>query len=411
MISTLALAAAFMVACEKPGNNPVTPPEEPETPEEPSTPEEPETPDEPAGPTYVNLSENGTANCYVIDMEGPYCFDATVAGNGVDAPSFAADTAKLVWQTTDGFVTEFSYEDGVIRFNLSEMTGNALFAATDAEGKILWSWHIWKPEESLQSFTTKTGYEIASLNIGALVSTPGSLDSYGMYYQWGRKDPFPAGPTLTGNTATMPVDLFDIDGATVKVGYSSWSSDSANTLEYSIENPTIVLAGQPLPGSYKDWLKEADNKLWGNPEGAVKNSENEYPNKGSKSCYDPCPAGWRVPPVDALKTATPSGGYDEDESQFDVEGDFCYGYNINMAEGSSYFPASGRYYGAYGMLYGSVCGLWGNYWSNSPYGDSDSHMGSIIVAFQNTATGASMSPLAGGAKSDAYPVRCIRDKE
>lgn len=409
MLSTLALAAAFMVACERPEDNPSTP-DEP-TPEEPQEPDEPtpEEPDEPDTPTYVNLSEKGTSNCYLIEVDGPYCFDATVAGNGVDAPSFAADTAKVVWQTVDGLVTEFCYEDGVIKFDLSDKAGSALFAAVDSEGKILWSWHIWKPKETLESFTTKTGYEIASLNIGALDSNPGSVDSYGMFYQWGRKDPFPAGPTLTGDTSTKPVDLYDMDGEVVKVSYSSWGSNSSNNLEYSIANPTVVLAGYPLPGSYQDWLKDENNSLWGNPDGNVRNDENEYPNKGSKSCYDPCPVGWRVPPVDVLRTATPSGGYDVDESQFDVDGEFNYGYYMNMAEGSSYFPASGRYYGAYGMLYGTVSGLWGNYWSNAPYASDGNQMGSIIVAFQKTATAASMSPLAGGAKSDAYPVRCIRD--
>lgn len=412
LISTLALAAALMVACEKPNSSPVTPPEEPETPEEPSTPEEPETPDEPEGPTYYNLSAAGNANCYVIDHVGPFRFDANVAGNGVDAPSIEPKGVKLLWQTTPGLITDLKLEDNAISFGVSDDFGNALIAATDEEGNVIWSWHIWHPKEMIEEIETKTGYMIANLNIGALVSTPGSLDSYGMYYQWGRKDPFPSGPTLTGDTKTMPVDLYDIDGEVVAVGYSSWYSDASNNLDYSIANPTVVIAGMPLadnPKNYKDWLKEANYGLWGNPEGNVMDEDLGYPNKGRKSCYDPCPVGWRVPPKDVLSTATETGTFSFDESEFDIDGDFNYGYHINMAEGSSYFPASCRYYGEYGMLYGTYCGLWGNYWSNAPC--IDNNQASSILAFQNTNGSAFMSTIANGARSDAYPVRCIRDIE
>ena len=374
-----------------------------------------------AAGAVTDLSKDGTANCYMVRSGSrEYSFNASVKGNGV-APygeNASIDTrevkgVRLIWQDA-GIIDAASvkYTSGRVTFRTvaKAREGNAVIALYSdrgcSDGKCLWSWHIWMTDAS---DCEMAGVRFLDRNLGAASPALREDGRNGLFYQWGRKDPFPAGPTLTGDTSTMPVDLYDMDGEVVKVSYSSWGSNSSNNLEYSIANPTVVLAGYSLPGSYQDWLKDENNSLWGNPDGNVRNDENEYPNKGSKSCYDPCPVGWRVPPVDVLRTATPSGGYDVDESQFDVDGEFNYGYYMNMAEGSSYFPASGRYYGAYGMLYGTVSGLWGNYWSNAPYASDGNQMGSIIVAFQKTATAASMSPLAGGAKSDAYPVRCIRD--
>lgn len=100
-----------------------------------------------------NLSKDGTSNCYIIGEEGDYSFDATVRGNGAATEGLAApqkmtpDSAALVWETSKGMVTDVRFEDGKIIFKASGKTGNALVAAYSADGKIIWSWHIWFPEE------------------------------------------------------------------------------------------------------------------------------------------------------------------------------------------------------------------------------------------------------------------------
>ena len=113
---------------------------------------------------YTSLSSEGSANCYLVSQGGSYCFDATVMGNGAKTYSLIAPkelepaSASLVWQTSKGMVSEVKYEEGQIGFTLSSIPGNALIAALDSKGEIIWSWHIWYPEQQPSTLKTKTGY-------------------------------------------------------------------------------------------------------------------------------------------------------------------------------------------------------------------------------------------------------------
>lgn len=143
----------------------------------------------------VDLSEAGTSNCYLVTAAGNYSFDATVRGNGattegLDAPTAIAGTsAAVVWQSAPGLISGVTLADGRISFKIAG-PGNAVIAVKD--GAILWSWHIWYPEAEVAGLNSKTGYEVMNMNLGAMHNTPGDVGSYGLLYQWGRKDPFPA---------------------------------------------------------------------------------------------------------------------------------------------------------------------------------------------------------------------------
>ena len=354
-------------ACGKTGTDPA---------KEPTPTPEPEP--EPSPVVAEDLSKNGSSNCYIIVKEGGYSFDATVKGNGAATEGLAApekmtpDSAALVWETSKGMITDVAFKDGKITFNASAQNGNALIAAYSADKRVIWSWHIWFPEENVKTVTAKSGYEVMNMNLGAMTSTFGSapdVKPYGLLYQWGRKDPFPSAPSLTGNEKTQPVPVYGPDGAEVKITYSLWSSVKNNTIEYSIANPTKCLSNYAQYNTSRDWLKASDSNdaLWGNPKGDERNSDNNYVNKGSKSFYDPCPVGYRVPPADVFRTFTTTGGYTQDPSSFDVvdlngDGvidtrDYNYGWSFNMKEGSLFFPAAARYDGSYAMLMGSKSGL------------------------------------------------------
>lgn len=377
--------------------------------------ENPEVPSDPSGPSdeplYADLSRNGTANCYIVTEAGNYSMRAHVRGNGASSEGIVPAevepvSAKLIWQTSPGMIKDVSVDGSDINFVVKRSGGSALIGALDVGGNIIWSWHIWMPDGEPSGLPGKQGYEVMDMNLGALSKTAGSADSYGMLYQWGRKDPFPASATLTGDTQTVGAPLYNSAGGAVEI--TAVPAAEAG-LDFSIANPTVYIAG-------KDWLAEPADNLWGNPLGAVRDEENNFPNKGTKSVYDPCPPGWRVPPADVFRNFTSSGGYSWTIDEFDIydlsgngvkdEGDWKYGWVFNLSEGNtSYFPAAGRYYGEYGMLYGSVAGLWGNYWGNCPNGE----FGYAVAAFQNTAEGITLSPAAGGARADGYSVRCIRE--
>lgn len=378
----------------------------------------------------VDLSSQGTANCYLVTAAGKYGFDASVRGNGattegLDAPAALAGTsAGIVWQSAPNLISEVALADGRITFRIAG-PGNAVIALRD--GAILWSWHIWYPEAEVAGIASKTGYEVMNMNLGAMENKTGDVRSYGLLYQWGRKDPFPAAPTLTGTTATVGAPIYDADNNEIKITNSSWTSTADNNIEFAIANPTICLSNYAQYSTSRDWL-QADRScdaLWGNPKGTERNESNEFVNKGAKSFYDPCPVGWRVPPADVFRTFTSSGGYAWVTDDFDIADtsgdgaksleDYNHGWTFRLSDSAvSYFAAAARYDGSYAMLMGSMSGLWGSYWGNAPYPGNMFQGGAYsVLSFQiKDMQGKDMvtiSPAASGARADAYSVRCIRE--
>lgn len=379
----------------------------------------------------VDLSLNEMANCYIVQKPGTYKFKADNQfnlGEGLPVPpEIHPVNARLLWQTAPGTIATVDLDTSgdvpYVTFDVAEATGNAVISVLDEEGNIAWSWHIWMPETEVGSVATSTGYDVMDINLGAINNTPGDPASYGMLYQWGRKDPFPAAATLTGDQTTVGAPIYDIDGNPVSIANSSWSSVADNTIEYAIAHPTVVLSNYAQYANTRDWLKadNSDDNLWGNPQGSEKVDGN-YINKGRKTCYDPCPAGWMVPPADVFQNLTSTGGYAWEFGDFNVSdingdgvidlNDYNYGWHFNVNDRQNlYFPAAARFDGSYAMLMGSMSGLWGNYWSNAPYG-STAGQAFCCLAFQTKAqNGADMvtvSPAAAGSKADAYSIRPIR---
>ena len=402
----------------------------------------------------TDLNSDGvTSNSYVITHKGPYVFDATVCGNGrgceglSDPRSLSPKGANLVWQTKKGVITAVELTaDGKIRFEAGKEYGNALIAATGVDGKIIWSWHIWHPSEEIAEIESVSGAKVMNFNLGALSSDHTGIDSYGLLYQWGRKDPLPGSPIMRGGTIyTKNVDVYDIDGGKVAITGTSMSNSVNNNLAYSIENPTACISNNAQYSACRDWLKPAESNtaLWGNPGGSVR-TDGEYSAKGTKTYFDPCPKGWRVPDVKTFIHLTSSGGYtwavgesDGEMHFYDLSGeaefqawdfdgngqlnllDFTDGWWFYLDPGKgaySYFPATTRYDGQYAMLMGSMVGLWGNYWYNSPTLDADGNdtylacaMSFGIKEYGKTDYTVTASPLSNGSRADAYAVRCVKE--
>ena len=237
----------------------------------------------------VDLGLQETANCYIVSTAGSYKLPA-VQGNS-NATVGEAAFAELIWETVNtataptkySVVTDVAYYDGYVYFRIPDeiKAGNALIAVMDITGTILWSWHIWILPEGYEDQTYAEGnpnpYSDAVMmdrNLGALSATPGDLTSYGMLYQWGRKDPF-TGIASGSSTAVK------VTGTSV----SSIAQTTDNgTMEYAIANPTKMIYK-----SSNDWLATSDASLW---------------SAGAKTVFDPCPAGYHVPFHNALNGLT-----------------------------------------------------------------------------------------------------------
>ncbi len=267
---------------------------------------------------------------------------------------------KIIWQTENAIGNNTNknlvwVENGNSQrcriYVRANQVGNALIGAysdADCTGDILWSWHIWitdfNPDNVDNALTyyhykwdengintdnnqREEGYPLMICNLGALAtdvtgdspSWDNYTKTYGLLYQWGRKDPFPPAKyngngsgsypngkthkmynydeatanvvvydnnhnkiTMTNNTgtayATSGNSVFNTVLATT--GYST----NADGIDYSIKHPTTFLAAADFggdtsgalddaSGSYYnntnyyynqgDWLPVGDNDLWG----------------------------------------------------------------------------------------------------------------------------------------------------
>ncbi len=230
------------------------------------------------GISTTSLDKNGTANCYIISEPGTYQFPA-VKGNS-DKPAGPVSSVEVLWETfgTDtapekgDLIQKVSYASNMIIFTTAAefKKGNALIAARDESGKILWSWHIWftdKPED--QVYLNDAG-TMMDRNLGATSATPGDVGALGLLYQWGRKDPFLGSSSITGTALAKSTGEWP---APVK------SDASTGTLEYATANPTTFISSKP--GG--DWYYLEDGGF------------NSTSWLTEKTIYDPCPPGYRIP--------------------------------------------------------------------------------------------------------------------
>ena len=300
----------------------------------------------------VDLSGNGTANSYIVSEAGSYNFTPT-KGNSSESVGAIA-TAEVLWETfgTDvtpnvgDLVKNVKYENGVISFETPSAykEGNAVIAAKDANGTILWSWHIWLTDQPEgQEYFNNAG-TMMDRNLGATSGTPGDVGSLGLLYQWGRKDPFLGSSSISSGTEAKSTLTWP----------SAVSSDSSNgTIAYATANPTTFIG---YNSSNHDWYytgsSSNDNTRWTTSE-------------STKSIYDPCPAGWRVPDggdngvwSKALGSSSYIADYPSDSTN--------EGMNFSGKFGSAtiiWYPASGSRELVVGRL--NYVGDYGFYWSAS----------------------------------------------
>ncbi len=231
------------------------------------------------GNEVSDMSINGTANCYIVSTDGFYKFK-TVKGNSSESVGDVV-SAEVLWETfgndikpnVGDLIQEVSYSDNYITFKTPSTfaEGNAVIAAKNADGKILWSWHIWLTDEPADQVYNNNAGTMMDRNLGATSATPGDVGALGLLYQWGRKDPFLSGGNINTNmraesTITWP--------PIVKSTYTE------GTIEYATANPTVFINNN----SYNlDWYytgsEAVDNTRW----------------MTLKTIYDPCPKGYQVP--------------------------------------------------------------------------------------------------------------------
>ena len=172
------------------------------------------------------MGVNSAANCYVLTVPGVnYTFD--VMHRPVDGAPLDTKSVKLLWQSNSGVVRNVNKDGNNAMFYVATDENdenrlydtNAVVAAYNASGNVIWSWHLWivnnNPLDAVDTYAN--GKIFMRYNLGAFTNSNGEadnakiLDSYGMYYQWGRKDPFPR-PLYFDATGAYDEDRYDENG-------------------------------------------------------------------------------------------------------------------------------------------------------------------------------------------------------
>lgn len=384
------------------------------------------------------------SNCYMINAAKTYSFDATVIGNGAagiiadagfhtTSASIDPQSAKLMWEDTEGFISGVSLVKGKVLFTAEKNVGNAMIAVFDGAGTVLWSWHIWgvgdtMPEDEevssqatiSEKSTLKVKYTVMDRTLGALSKT----SYFTTLYQWGRKDPIP-------NSTTYFVDGQAIDIERTYPVHKPGSAADATILT-SIRHPECII--DDYKGQAGDWLASDKtnnyNLLWGdNNTTYVFNKSKPAAGKGwtnGKTIYDPCPSGYRVSSKFAWTGFCGSSSGDTKNIDYInfVKYENGYYFKKNSSDGVGiYFPMTGSRGCKTGSLWvGSGASAYSSlnydasYWASAPsqnLGKGARMSISPYVASPSSSTQTSANSIntvdESGNRSAVHPVRCIRE--
>lgn len=336
-----------------------------------------------------DLSAQGTANCYIVSKAGAY--KIRLCKGNTDAALDGVTSVRVLWESFGTLTAPKPLElisatgmDGdyaLFEVPQAYREGNAVIAAYDAQENILWSWHIWLTDDQIKedvyqlykqelvdeftlvgAFTDEVAGVMMDRNLGALSAEPNSVDAFGLFYQWGRKDPFLGSADLAGESYARST-------RNLKVGLLL---PAEQTVEYATANPHMFFIGNDRG----DWVAEKANDLWIN---------------GGKSQYDPCPAGWRVPDGGTGINGVQAGiwakiGFTA-YGKTDMPGSWQKGWKgmkfPTSKDGfSSYYPAAGGI-GLDSRL--SLVGIDGTYWSATPVGGDRSYVYAMNFYFVDSA--------------------------
>lgn len=268
----------------------------------------------------------GEANCVVIgpnkettfNITPYYTFDTSLAVDKMQpVKNTSGDvyceeglTLDRIWGVKTAYdkldaasvLPDFSLDGNKATIKGGNSSGNALLALKDSKGTILWSWHIWSVDcLKDQAYTSCTGTPtFHNINLGATRNQPGNNNSVGLYYQYGRKDPFvisKSSDIVTTKPYLSQIELTEVAIRSNENKRMAWTIKNPNVRIISSIAHEISTTGVPSMYVFNEWLagdSAADN--WGCTSTPPTDLATLKAAKGGyKTIYDPCPEGYKVP--------------------------------------------------------------------------------------------------------------------
>ena len=343
---------------------------------------------------YGNAIKNGNTNLDSGIGETNFIPSAKSAEGVVDPWIPEVAEAIILWQdvqtamisnaaiTSDNKYMTFSVDKNTIQ------QGNAVVAVRDASQNILWSWHIWvtdfKPgDDNLipvkQPDVTDTYYAMPytlgycagpnpeyypARDVTITFTQDGTgeqkefvirqqyyekaINNNTPFYQWGRKDPFPAATNVKDEADRSGIYIQRSGDGYVKnciyaEGMNFTTANSVNSMALSILNPlTFSTANDNF------WYGSSQiESLWG---------DGGLTSLPKKTIYDPSPVGYCVPPEKFFWEST--SAINSNLSTKEAKGYWLYCKENDKSGLMLFVPSSGRRNSGKISEVGTYCMLW-----------------------------------------------------
>jgi hypothetical protein len=231
--------------------------------------------------------DDGLANCYMVvpgTTSVAISIERAVTVGGMNASATNVSLVEL-WDDNNVIdenngISALSGDGASRTFTVTATAneGNAGIALKGSDGTIYWSWHIWVTNYTGSTTHPGNGCTFMDRNLGATAATA-TLAGRGLFYQWGRKDPFPGGKT--GTAGYKEINKFSGLGSSITVNSQNTTDTGIRIgIMESIQRPMTFFSRRNT--TYNNWLPNNNDRIW-----------NASANK--KTVYDPCPKGWRLP--------------------------------------------------------------------------------------------------------------------
>ena len=338
-------------------------------------------------PNYSLPELPATANCLILDPTGANVGKIDVVNNinifwsnpDVGDAANVLDkksewVAEVIWQDINSRAINFCNASGnVISGDTYEGKGNQPLYVKTVGGKkgniivgvkkkgagndaYLWSWHLWITEEPqlVGGFMDR--------NLGAMSATPSDgAKTHGLYYQFGRKDPF-----------TGDIDRYDINGTSI--GKTTVTSGKV-TFAKAMQTPAVFYT-----------YGNSSTYDWASPNNYTSKKWNDITDAAGKSLFDPSPKGWRLPNRENFSNfSTTTFTWDSSNKGRTYEG--------------NWFPAAGCRNSNNGSVYD--VGSYGYYWSSSPYYVNSGYYLNFVSGY--------VLPSHGNNRAAGFSVRCVQE--
>lgn len=281
-------------------------------------------------------------------------------------------TAEVIWQDIPSRAINFCSKSGVVKsgdtFEGKGTTPLYVKAAANVKGNVvvgikkkgesdyLWSWHLWLTDEP----QLVAGFMDRNLGAESATATDGAK-TRGLYYQFGRKDPF------VGST-----EIYDINGTSKSTG--AIIATGKVTFAKAVQTPATF------------YTYGSGNNDWASPNNYTSKNWNDISESDGKTFFDPCPEGWRLPTK-------------AEYSNFSTTTFTWNATNSGRTYNGNWFPAAGYRYGVDGSM--SYVGSYGSYWSASPYSE--------IYGYYLGFGSGTVSPAYNYSRAYGFSVRCVQE--